>query len=203
LPFLLPEDPEEAEEAAKVALDSQLLFCLINLREDSTFGSSVLNIVAAVEMGHFPGVGQRIMAAGRNAIDSLISAIEANPKLESHWGEGGFLGGCMARKTLLFYSSSLHMAMGNHSKATKDLTRALKIDPKYVKAQDARVNLWASLKLRDHVNIASEFKELIEQVHPDHRGLEIAYAWLGHLTLLNPNIILGQFRRPSNTLKIV
>jgi hypothetical protein len=73
--------------------------------------------------------------------------------------------------------------MGNHNKAIKDLTNALKIDPKYAHARDARASLWAGLKLRDSATLHEEYSRIVAEVHPDNRGLDVAYGWLAVMTL--------------------
>lgn len=175
------------EEATDIALDPKLLFDL-SQDADNSFGALVLRIFTAIRLGHSPEYGQDLIASGMNSIRALLAVIVENPKLEAHWKNGGVLGGCMKRSTLLYLRSSLHMAMGNRSKAIKDLTKVLEIDDKSIPAREARANLWASLKLKDYATIYSEFNQLVCQAHGDNRGNENAYAWLAIMTLGDPRL---------------
>lgn len=125
------------------------------------------------------------------AIEKLIRACEENPQYEKSADEGGLLGGCLTRTRLLFRRSSLHMTMGNHKLAVRDLTAAIKIDPKYTPARDARANLYINLNLKDRRTAHAEFKRVISEAHADHRGNEVSYAWLAITTLEDP--YLGTF----------
>jgi tetratricopeptide (TPR) repeat protein len=174
------------EEARDIALDPILLNEL--LQDRGSFAAMVLSIFAANRLGSLPEKGQIFIATGMKAIGELLEEIADNPKLEAHWKNGGVLGGCMKRSTLLYLRSSLHMAMGNQNKAIKDQTKALEIDDKFILAREARANLWASLSLKDYATIYPEFKQLVSEAHVDHRGNETAYAWLAMMTLVDPKL---------------
>jgi tetratricopeptide (TPR) repeat protein len=175
------------EEARDIALDPKLLYDLSQNSDDS-FGAMVLRIFAAGRLGSLPEDGQMYIATGMDAIDKLLKAITENPKLEERWENGGVLGGCMKRSTLLYLRSSLHMYMGNHNKAIKDLTKALEIDDKFLDAREARANLWASLKVKDYATIYPEFNQLVSEAHVDNRGNGNAYAWLAIMALGDPKL---------------
>ena len=75
------------------------------------------------------------------------------------------------------------MSMGNRRKAIKDLTKALKIDEFCTKARESRACVWAAVQLKDDKTIHKEFQRIISEHHQDHRGNDVAYAWLATTTL--------------------
>jgi len=171
-------------EAAGVAMDVKLLYELI---QDDSFAAAVLRMAAARYMGHSPQ-GQMLIAGAMQEIAKLLKMIEQQPTLEADWRQGGVLGGCMKRTVLHFQRSSFHMAMGNHKKGIKDLTRALEIDPTYTEARGARASMWASLMLKEPPEVHAEYKRFVSEVHPDNRHLDAAYAWLALYTLRDPKL---------------
>lgn len=80
------------------------------------------------------------------------------------------------------------MAMGNRKNALKDLTSALKIDEFYTTARESRACVWASLKIKDRATIHAEFLRILNESHPDSRGLEVTYAHLALATLADPSL---------------
>ena len=176
-----------APEASDLALDAMLLYQLIT-SDESSFASSVLRILAARHLGFMAETDQALIAEAMTAIEQLIKALEQRPELERPAEEGGVLGGCLTRPNLYMQRSSLHMAMGNHKLAIKDLTQALKVDPNYTPARDARASLYGLLNLKDHATIHAEYKRIISEVHVDNRANEVSYAWLTITTLENPTL---------------
>jgi tetratricopeptide (TPR) repeat protein len=176
-----------APEAADLALDDELLRMLI-LSDPNSFASTVLNILAARCYGHADKHGQAVIGIAMRSIEFLIKACEQNPTLEKTPNEGGPLGGCLSRPNLLFLRSALHMPMGNHKLAIRDLTAALKINPNYTPARDARASLYATLKRKDNITIHGEYQRIIREVHEDQRGNEVSYAWLAITTLEEPRL---------------
>lgn len=172
---LLP-DPD----AADLAVDYLLLNELI-MGDRNSFASSVLTIIAARHMGHDQREGQTFISEAMQQIEKLLKTIEQNPELEDP--NSGILGGCLNRPELLFQRSGLHCSMGNRKLGIKDLSAALKINPSYTAARDARASLWASMKLKDHAAVHKEYTRIVAEFHEDHRGLEVAYAWLTMTTL--------------------
>lgn len=166
-------------------LDYEVLTKLIEHDEHSV-SSSVLRVVLANWLGSQPQFGQGLIAAGLVHIDLLIKKIEIHPEIEEPGSM--ILGGCLTRKALLRHKSALHMAMGNHRMAVKDLTQALEIDEFYTPARDARACVWAALKLKGHKRIHEEFKRCIAENHEDYRGNEVHYAWLALTILSDPSL---------------
>jgi tetratricopeptide (TPR) repeat protein len=179
VPFL-PEDHEARDAAMDFTFHCKLM-------EDRSYGALVLKIMAADYLGNGPE-GQTFIGSAMKTIQVLLEDIAQHPQHEASSEEGGLLGGCMTRTKLLYHRSSLHMAMGNHNKAIKDLTKALKIDPKYTQARDARASLWACLELRDYATLHAEYNRIVGEVHPDSRGLDVAYGWLAFMTLKDSNL---------------
>lgn len=167
-------------------MDAQFLYELIQ-QDETKFGSMVLKIMGARYMGTSPG-GQTYIGFAMQAIKTMLQAIDQNPKLGSNRKEAGALGGCMTRTNLLFHRSSLHMAMGNQNKALNDLTKALKIDPKYLAARDARASLWAGLQIRDNATLYAEYKQISAESHPDNRALDVSYGWMALMTMKDSKI---------------
>lgn len=83
------------------------------------------------------------------------------------------------------------MVMGNHKLAVRDLTAALKIDPAYTPARDARANLYINLNLKDSGTAHAKFQSIIGEVHADHRANEVSYAWWFAITTLEDATLLG------------
>lgn len=162
-------------------LDYELLGKLIE-HDDTTFGSNVLRILLANQLGSNPSCGQQLIAAAMVHINELYEYIEDNPAVEAP--DSHFLGGCLTRKILLRERSALYMAMGNYKCAVKDLTKALKIDENWTWARESRACIWGASKLKGYDVLHKEFKRVISESHKDHRGNEVSYAWLA-LSILN------------------
>lgn len=174
----LPEDIDGGKE--NFVLDYELLGKLIE-HDEQSFGSSVLRILLATHLGSNPQFGQQLIAAAMVHINRLYDYIERNRAIEAP--DSNILGGCLTRKILLRERSCLYMAMGNYKEASKDLTRALKIDENYTWGRESRACIWAATKLKGYSVIHEEFKRCISESHKDNRGNEVAYAWLA-LTIL-------------------
>lgn len=126
-----------------------------------------------------------------SCIETLIGLCEKNPQLEKSTDEGGVLGGYLTRPRLLLHRHMLHMAMGNIKLAIRDLTAALKIDPKFTQARYLRAKLYIVLNLKDRAIAHAEFKRVVRESHPDNYANEVSYAWLAITTLEDAN--LGTF----------
>lgn len=174
----LPEDCVETKR--NFVLDYELLGKLIE-HDTESFGSSVLRILLANQLGTTP-FGQQLIAAAMVHINGLYEYVENNPAVEAPGS--GLIGGCLTRKILLRERSALYMAMGNYKCAIGDLTKALKIDENWTWARESRACIWGSTKLKGYDVIHREFKRVISESHKDNRGNEVAYAWLA-LTILN------------------
>ncbi len=174
-------------------IDLQTLYKMISL-DLNGFGSRVLRILLGIKLGSIPGDGQTMIAEAFRCIESLLSIIEMQPEVEDY--NRGILGGCCTRKRLLYIRSTLHMSMGNQKNALKDLTKALKIDPNYTTARDARVCVWAGTNLKDNTTIHREYETIVSEYHPDNRGLNVAYAWLAITTFKDPK--LGTYEKAKS-----
>jgi len=176
---------KEGDRYKNQFIDYELVTKLIQ-RDVNSFASMVLVIM----LGHFLGTnsvyGQAMIGQAFQAIEGLLEAIDQNPGIEKK--ENHILGGCLTRPILLYQRSSLHMAMGNLKKATKDLTKALAIDEHFTSAREARASVWASSHLKDRKTVHNEFNRVIKEVHPDNRGNEVYYAWLAMTILDDPNL---------------
>jgi len=177
VPVLPPGAPRDMKF---LAIDIQTCSQMINL-DLNGFGSRILRIMLAANFGSMPGDGQTMIAEALRCIEQLLSIIEMQPEIEDY--DKGILGGCCTRKRLLYLRYTFHMSMGNEKNALKDLTKALKIDPKYTKARDARVCIWAGGNLKGYATIHKEYKTVVSEYHKDNRALNVAYAWLAITTL--------------------
>ena len=173
----LPDDSKK-----NFVLDYELMSNLIE-HDTESCGSSVLRILLANQLGTTP-FGQQLIAAAMVHINTLYELLENNPAMEAPDSPRPLLGGCLTRKILLRERSALYMAMGNYKSAIKDLTKALKIDENWTWARESRACIWAASKLKGHDVIHKEFKRVVSESHKDHRGNEVAYAWLA-LTIMN------------------
>lgn len=178
-----------AAEAADFVMDGMLLHKLVTT-DPNKMSARILMALTARRHGADKKEGQSIISEAMRAMDECITLIEERPEIE--YPDSGILGGCLTRPILYFEKSTFHMALGNHKEAIRDLTKALRIDPGYTPARDARANLWASLKLKDHATLHTEFKRILLELHKDDRGNEVSYAWLALFTLEDPR--LGSIR---------
>ena len=89
-----------------------------------------MHIATADLFGGAPSNGQEMIAAAMHFIGDLLDAIEKHPEVENP--DQGVLGG---RLTRISVRASSHTSLGNYKKATKDLTKALKIDENYTAAR--------------------------------------------------------------------
>ena len=85
-----------------------------------------MHIATADLFGGAPSNGQEMIAAAMHFIDDLLDAIEKHPEIENP--AQGVLGCRLTRTTLLRLRAISHTSLGNYKKATKDWTKALKID---------------------------------------------------------------------------
>jgi tetratricopeptide (TPR) repeat protein len=174
-------------EIQEKCLDLDLLIILTQANEQDmhqvTYGGHVLRIFIGRQLGDHPIEGQNALASALLSVNYLLQRVREQPQLGGHHSQGGALGGCMSYSNLLLHRATIFMAMGNRKKAAADLTKALEDDPQFHKARDARASLWANLKMKDDEVIFNEYKKLVQEVHPDNRGLEVAYAWMAIFVL--------------------
>lgn len=175
------------QQVKSMCVDIELLFRLFRAEvsdpDHVSYGGHILRLLTATKIGRNPKLGQDMLAVAIKSVNYLIQRVKEQPHLGSHYEQGGVLGGCMNLPLLFFHRSTIYMAMGNHKKAIQDLTKALDRDPACVTARDARASLWATLRLKDYKIVFGEYERIVSEVHPDNRGLEVAYAWMTIYTL--------------------
>jgi len=133
-------------------------------------------------------LGQAFLAQATKSVNFLLWLLEEEPEMEDPDSRIGALGGCLNRPNLLFLRSNLYLAIGNRKEAIKDWTKALQIDPSFLKARIMRAIFWATLGLKDNPTIFSEFQIIIQEAHPDQRNLDVAYGWLTLKVLQDPSL---------------
>jgi len=176
--------PLEISQEAKFYLMDMDTFRKIIGNDPSSFGSRVLMIWTAQVFG-LEEHGQSMLTDALLQSKEIIEAITHNPHLENP--KRGVLGGCMTRVKLHFLRSSLYMALGNFKFATKELTKALIVDPCNYDIRAKRAMLYAEMNSVKHQDIVfEEFTQVARKSHPDSRDLSTAYGWLALLTIRDP-----------------
>ena len=175
----VPQNPAIRALCVDLELLCHLSQAQTNNLHSVSYGGHVLRILVAGRLGNDPTEGQNFLASAMTSVNYLLQRVREQPHLGAHYSDGGVvLGGCMTYANLLYQRCVIYMAMGNYKKASGDLTKALECDPKHSAARSARAALWANLQLKDDKTAFYEFKRLTNEVHPDDRGLEVAYAWM-------------------------
>jgi tetratricopeptide (TPR) repeat protein len=96
--------------------------------------------------------------------------------------------GQLTRAKLHFRCADLYIAMNNLKLAVKEYTAALAIDPSLTIVRAERTR-WYSLTLMKNEEFRfREWKQVVEESHPDSRLLGAAYAWMTIETLKNPHV---------------
>ncbi|GFH47907.1 hypothetical protein CTEN210_04383 [Chaetoceros tenuissimus] len=183
--FVFEMPPSVSADVELPCVDPALSRRLIEA-DRTGFGCAIIHIILGQYLGDLPGDGQKIVAHALKSIDCLIAVLEKEPWIEKT--ESGILGGYLTRAKLFELRASFQMTMGNMKRASKDLSSALKCDPSYTSAREARANLWASQDLKNSGDVHREFLRVVKERHPDSTGMVSSYAWLGITLFRDPNL---------------
>jgi len=176
--------PHFTDELKHLCLDLDLIqeLCEINTPGISQlpYSCHVLRVLAANKFGTMIPT---MYAGAMHSILFLFQAVQKNPELEAK--KTGPLHGYMTRPNLLYLQSTIFLATRSQQKAIQSLTAAIDLDPDCIRAREARASLWANLKAVDDKTLVAEYRWFVQKVHPDHRGNDVAFAWMALKILIN------------------
>jgi len=182
------EDEALMKDVENQCVDLLLLANLCQMNTDDmhqiSYGGHVLRLLLARKLGHHPSQGPGMLSMAMTTINYLLQRVETGGSIY----QTRVLGSNMTLPALLYHRAILFLYLEEHEQANEDLTRALDEDPTLHAARVARANIWANTKLKDGKEVFSEFKRIVDEVHPDHRGLDVAYAWMTYYSLQDPTI---------------
>ncbi|CAB9507886.1 expressed unknown protein [Seminavis robusta] len=181
----LPSLPlDEADQAGKVVMDMALLQRLAQSHINNASDDVVLQALLTLFFRLQSCIDRKEedkdqIATGIEFTTEWLQLFQEQPHLEIGW---------FARPKVLFLRAEFFVSLNKRVKAVQDLTKALAINPGFLKARVMRADLWSRRRDMDKAVVFAEYCKVTEQAHVDSYHLPKCYAMLACEALNNPKL---------------
>lgn len=182
---LMPPNDREAEDHL---LDIKLLKKLMRPDGDEAAQAIIGVMFAIYSLAGNYAANQQWLALTLQSTETLLDTLKADPSLERN---SSVLEGTLTRPRLHACRASIYEALNNVKMAAKEVSAALKLDPKFTLLRAERAIQKSHMARSDITaqgveNLVREWRIVIQESHPDSRQLRMAYGWMAVILLGNP-----------------